>query len=78
MAFSNVVLLPDQLALVQRVFNSIVGEPWFDLNKDNERTLASIIVREFEHGTTDENDLALFSKTIALRRFSINVSGHER
>jgi hypothetical protein len=71
MSFSNVVLLPDQLALVQRVFTAIVGEPWFNRDSDNEKVLASVIVREFEHGTTDENDLMLFSKAVAQRRFSL-------
>jgi hypothetical protein len=72
MSFSNVVLLPDQLSLVQRVFTSIVSEPWFHRSPDNEHAVASIIVREYEHGTTDENDLTLFSKTVARRRFSIS------
>lgn len=78
MPFSNVVLLPDQLALVQRVFTAIVTEPWFNRNRDNEYAFASAIIREFEHGTTDESDLKLYCKTIAQQRFSNTEAGRGR
>jgi len=70
MPFSNVILQPDQLALVRRVFDSIVGEPWFNRNRENEFAFASMIVREFERGTNDENALAGHCKAIAQERFS--------
>jgi len=70
MPFSNVVLQPDQFALVRRVFDTIVGESWFVRNRENEHTLASVIVREFEHGTTDESALVERCKTTAQKRFS--------
>ena len=69
MPFSNVVLQPDQLALVRRVFDNIVSEAWFSKNQDNEFTFASMIVREFEHGTRDETELLGRCKAIAQERF---------
>lgn len=70
MPFSNVVLQPDQFALVRRVFDSIVAEPWFHRNTDNEHAFASMIVREFERGATQESELAEHCKAIAQERFS--------
>lgn len=70
MPFSNVVLQPDQFALVRRVFDKIVGEPWFVRNRDNEFAFASMIVREFERGATDEGALAEKCRVGAQQRFS--------
>lgn len=74
MPFSNVDLQPDQFALVRRVFEKIVGEPWFDRSRENESAFASMIVRESERGTTDESALTKCCKAIAEGRFSANTA----
>ena len=71
MPFSNVVLLPDQMELVQRVFRSIVSEQWFDRNMENEHALAALIVRAFQTGLTLESDLHRHCEMAAKERFAI-------
>jgi len=78
MPFSNVVLLPDQLALGKRVFDRIVAEPWFIKTKENEYSLASAIVREFEKGIIQESALAYRCRMIAKERYSANVDGTDQ
>ena len=71
MPFSNVVLLPDQMELVQRVFRSIVSEQWFDRNTENEHAFAALIVRAFQTGLTLEGDLHQHCEMAAKERFAL-------
>lgn len=73
MPFSNVVLRPNELALVKRVFDAIIGEPWFVRTKENEHSLASAIVREFEKGMIEESGLAQRCLVIARERYSTSA-----
>ena len=71
MPFSNVVLLPDQMEIVQRVFRTIISELWFDRNMENEHALAALIVRAFHTGLILESDLHQHCETAAKERFAI-------
>ena len=64
------ILDPDQVALVQRVFKNVAGEPWFAHSYENERDFAALVIHAFQQGHTEETELTSHLREIAIQRFS--------
>lgn len=50
----NSAVLPEQLTIIQRVFDDIVGETWFDDTPQNREDLAGLVLHTFQGGKIEE------------------------
>jgi hypothetical protein len=65
-----VKLLPHEAMLIQRIHETIVGEPWFNRNAITERELLKLILLHHADGFTDEAALMPVCRDEARARFS--------
>ena len=59
---------PDEAALLKRIYDKIVAEPWFNRNAITERELIKLILTE--HALRDETGLQAYCFEEARKRFS--------
>ena len=64
------VMQPEQVALVQQIYRLFTKRPEFAHSADNERDFAAILIRAFQKGMTDREQLTTFAGEIAKIRFS--------
>ena len=69
MPFAALTLQPDELAMLQRVYKTVLREEWFDRTDENERMFARSIVGFFQNGHADEERLFVESLALARMRF---------
>ena len=69
MAFHHVMLAPEQIRLVHRVFNVVIREHWFPRTKDNSRECAMLILHLYQRGIDEESELLEESRAAARQRF---------
>jgi hypothetical protein len=60
---------PDQLAIIQSVFDDLVRETWFHDTAQNREDLAAIVMHTFQNGTTREFSLLEACHEQARERF---------
>lgn len=65
-----VKLLPREAMLIQRIHETIVGEPWFNGNAITERELLKMILAHHAAGSVDEVVLLPLCRDEARARFS--------
>ena len=65
-----VKLQPHEAALIQRVYDGIVAESWFNRNAITERELLKLILRNYAADLKDEANLLLICRNEAQDRFS--------
>jgi hypothetical protein len=73
MAFHHVMLAPEQIRLVHRVFNVVIREEWFPRTQDNCGECAKLVIHLYQHGIDDEEELLEESKAAARDRFSHSI-----
>jgi hypothetical protein len=70
MAFHHVMLAPEEIRLVHRVFNVVIREHWFPRSKDNSCECAMLILHLYQRGIDDESELLEESRAAARQRFA--------
>ena len=65
-----VKLQPHEAMLIQRVYETIAGESWFNRNAITERELLKLVLGHHAAGGRDEAGLLLLCREEARRRFS--------
>lgn len=68
--FFMVKLQPHEATLIQRVYDGIVAESWFNRNAITERELLKLILRNYAADLKDETNLLLTCRDEARDRFS--------
>jgi hypothetical protein len=63
-------LQPHEARLIQRVYDGIAGESWFNRNAVTERELLKLILRTYAEGPVNETALLLACSEEARGRFS--------
>lgn len=63
-------LQPHEAILIQRVYDGIAQEPWFNRNAVTERELLKLILSNFTGDCQDEASLLLACRDVARERFS--------
>jgi hypothetical protein len=63
-------LQPEQMEMLQRVYDSLLREDWFNRNYENERDCARIIIGYFQRGISDEDLIFTEALGVARKRFS--------
>ncbi|UVC09137.1 hypothetical protein IHQ71_00415 [Rhizobium sp. TH2] len=63
-------LTPDELAMVQRVYNEIVSQDWFHRTDENEEACAIDILHFFHQGMIVESILARICQSAAKEKYS--------
>lgn len=72
MPFTGLVKTPDELGIVQRVFDAIVAEPWFDHAEGNDRRFAAWVLRAYREGVSDYDRLHRYCREVAAVNFSMS------
>ncbi|UVC12545.1 hypothetical protein IHQ71_30405 (plasmid) [Rhizobium sp. TH2] len=70
MTIQNHVLTADELAMVQRVYNNIVCQDWFDRTDENEEACAIDVLHFFHQGMIVESILARICQSAAKEKFT--------
>lgn len=70
MPFTALTCQPEDLAMLQDVYKRVLKETWFAHNETTERDFAKAVVRLFQQGMTDEEQLLAAALAIARDRFS--------
>ena len=60
---------PDQIVLIQKVFDDLARETWLDDTDENREGLAALILHVFRRGKIRESDLLEASHELARERF---------
>lgn len=68
-------LEPDELNLLQRVYERITPEPWVSRDPEVQERLARYILDMFQHGLCWENKLYEFCLVAARAKFADAASG---
>lgn len=69
MPFTDLVMQPAELEVVQSVYKQIVFEPWFDRSPGNDKQFAGIVLRIFSTGTQTRDELLSQARVVALDLF---------
>lgn len=70
MPFTGLVMLPQEMEVVQDVFNAVVREPWFLRTTSNDKEFAEFVLRAYRAGITDRDHLLIYCHEAAVLRFS--------
>jgi hypothetical protein len=70
MQLRGMVLAPEEVALVQRVFHDIAAEPWFPAAKDKRDEFAYAVLKSYKQGLTVENILRRYCRIVAVQRYT--------
>lgn len=65
----NSIVERADFATIQKVFDDIARETWFDDSERNLELLASLIMHTYQSGTTSEYDLLEACHEVARERF---------
>lgn len=65
-----VKLQPHEAALIQRIYDAITREPWFNRNAVTERELLKLILRNHAANPADQAALMRLCRDEAMGRFS--------
>lgn len=68
--FSPGILLPEELSMVQGVFKSISGQPWFSPSPEAQREFAAYVIETYLRGMTDAQKLQAFCIAAARARYA--------
>lgn len=60
---------PEQLAIIQKVYDDLVRETWFDDTPQNREDLAALVMHTFRSGKTREFTLLQASHEQARQKF---------
>ncbi len=63
------VLLPEELAIVESVYDTIAAEKWFTDDEAKRRSFAAYVIASYHRGLTDPSKLLRFCEIAAKRRF---------
>jgi hypothetical protein len=72
--FSPGVLLPEELAIIERVYNSIAGEAWFTDDEEKRNAFAAFLIKSYHRGLIDPEKLFRFCSSVAKWKFNKPVS----
>ncbi|NEI74464.1 hypothetical protein GR212_33480 [Rhizobium lusitanum] len=64
------IFRPDELAMLQAIFNEIIERPWFDLNEFSREAFATQVIQLYRSGSTDFDELKELSILTARAYFS--------
>ncbi len=64
------VLQPDEIANLQKIFDAVIAEPWFDLTDVNREAFAAELIRLYRRGVTDVDKLHHLASLTANAHFS--------
>jgi hypothetical protein len=70
MTMQNHALTWKELAMVQRVYNDIISQDWFDRTDENEEACAIDVLHFFHQGMIVESILARICRSAAKEKFS--------
>lgn len=70
MHLRGMVLEPEKIALVQRVFDDVTAEPWFPKEPAKREEFAYAVLQSFRQGLTAENILRRYCRIVALQRYT--------
>lgn len=74
---SSGALLPEELELLQEVFDKIRTETWFDTSPENHERFAAYILRIYRCGFISSEMLPLFCEKAARSYFAMPGMGRE-
>ena len=63
------VLQPEEIDDLQKIFDVVIAQPWFDLNDANREMFAVELIKLYRSGTVDCNILRDLATSIAITRF---------
>lgn len=64
------VLQPDEIANLQKIFDAVIGQPWFHLTEMNREAFAAELIRLYRKGVTDFDKLHDLASLTAAAHFS--------
>ncbi|MBM7048378.1 MULTISPECIES: hypothetical protein [Rhizobium] len=64
------VLQPEEIDNLQRVFNAVIAEPWFNMNELNHEAFAADVIKLYRRGVVDLERLHHLATLAALAHFS--------
>jgi hypothetical protein len=70
MSFHHMMLTPDQVRLVQRVFRDVIAQSWFDRSFDNEQACARLVIHIYQRGIVSEHAFSDQCREQARKRFA--------
>ena len=70
MSFHHMMLTPDQVTLVQRVFKNLLAEPWFQRSMENEQACAKLVIHVYQLGISSELAFSNECSAQARKRFA--------
>lgn len=66
------VLLPEELAVVEGVYDAVSARPWFTDDEQARQAFAAFVIESYHRGLTDREKLLDFCETAAMRKFRKN------
>ena len=69
MAYHHLLLAPEQIRLVHRVYNLIIREQWFPRTRHNCDECARLVLQLYQGGIDEEIDLLEETRAAAQNRF---------
>lgn len=64
------VLQPEEIDNLQKIFDVIIAQPWFDLTEFSRETFASELIKIYRKGAVDVDRLRHLATLIAIAHFS--------
>lgn len=64
------ILQPDEFNQLQKVFDTIIAEPWFDLDEANREAFAAEVIKNYRRGLVDFEKLHKLCRLIAVAHYS--------
>lgn len=72
------VLQPEELDDLQKIFDVVIAQPWFDLNEVSREAFASELIKLYRGGVVDFDKLHHLTTLTALAHFSRGDSEEKR
>ncbi|TXI02020.1 MAG: hypothetical protein E6Q76_16195 [Rhizobium sp.] len=72
------VLQPEEINNLQKIFDVVIAQPWFDLTDFSRETFASELIKIYRRGIVDFDRLHHLATLIALAHFSRDMPEEKR
>jgi hypothetical protein len=72
------VLQPEEIDRLQRIFDVLIAQPWFDLNDFNREAFASELIKLYRSGVVEFSKLHQLGALTAIASFSREMPEEER
>ncbi len=72
------VLQPEEIDDLQKIFDVVIAQPWFDLTDFSRETFASELIKIYRRGVVDFDRLHHLATLIALAHFSRDMPEEKR